>query len=957
MTYARRHQLGRFPNGKGFVTDRRPFFDLTVSVDMDTLCGDGRYETKFGVFPTMSSLLRTVHLLGGPAVGAIVLVTAVSSAMPALAQETLPEVEVIGVTPMPGTGVARDRVPATVQTITDDDIDALQPRNLTDLVEQTLRGVSVTDVQNSPYQQNLSYRGFTLSPLLGEAQGLAVYMNGVRINESFGDTMQWDLVPEAAIRRIDLVGGNPAFGLNALGGALSLQTHTGLSFSGSEFEIKGGSHGRLDAAVQAGGKLDATGIYVAAERGAEDGWRDNSDSSILRVYGDATHVFERGSLGFSALFARTELTGNGATPEDLLEVRRESVFTYPDITENDLGMFSIRGDFEISDTMRISGVAYHRDLQRDTINGDEFDGQISDEDHGYLIAGEIEEEEEEEGEEEEEEEVSFLFGYPQGAPRTGRPLPIVIREGSLDQTAALADGRAYYEHEVEEDDDDDDMNGEMDEMVRDDDDDDDEDDEEEKVIVPGAHNLTSTDTSTQGAAVQLDMTQGAHELALGVALDQSETAFESSTLAGQLHRDRNVPPLLVNGEPYVITHGYECEVDDIEECEEEIESELDEVYEDDEFGEYDDNSPVIVRSETSSMGFYVSDTFALSARTDLTASGRYNRVVVDVDIVGRDDESHTYTRFNPAIGLTHRLTDDMGVYGGYREASRAPTAAELGCADENEPCRLPNAFVADPYLSQVVTRSVEAGLRGRTMTAAGPVAWELGGYASVNEDDILFVAVPRTGAQPGLGYFRNFGETRRLGFDGQVGGRFDRWDWNANYSYVRATFANDDKLPGANHPEGYSEADDGEKVIDVAAGNRIPGIPDHTVKVGVGYTLANGLRIGTTVVARSGVYLRGDESNQLPKTDGYSLMNLTLDWQFGALTLFGRVENLLGTDYNTFGILGECEDEGGDEGCVGEVPVLELEERERGPDNFHIGHRFLSPGAPRSFYVGMRYRF
>jgi outer membrane receptor protein involved in Fe transport len=880
---------------------------------------------------------RSARRFGVQALGAVVLVAAGSGAVPVVAQETLPEVEVIGVTPMPGTGVARDRVPAAVQTITDEDIDALQPRNLTDLVEQSLRGVSVTDVQNSPYQQNLSYRGFTLSPLLGEPQGLAVYMNGVRINEGFGDTIQWDLIPEAAIRRIDLVGGNPAYGLNALGGALSLQTHTGLSFSGSEFEIKGGSHGRLDTTVQAGGKLDATGIYVAAERGAEDGWRDHSDSSILRLFGDATHVFERGSLGISALFARTEITGNGATPVDLLEFRRESLFTYPDITDNDLGTVTIRGDFEISDTMRISGVAYHRDLHRDTINGDEFDGGISDQNSGYLLAGEIEEEEEEEGEEEEEETVSFLFGYPQGSSdRT--PRPIVIADGSASQLAALKE--AFYEHEVEEEDDDE-MDHEMgEEMVEDDDGD------GEKVIVPGAHNLTSTDTSTQGLALQLGMTQGAHEVALGVAYDQSETAFESVTLAGQLYRDRYVPPLLIDGEAYVLSHEYECEVDDIDECEEEIEE-----------GEvdpepFDDNSPVSVQSETSALGFYVSDTFALSARTDLTASGRYNRVVVDVDIAGRPDESWTYNRFNPAIGLTHRFTDNMSVFGGYREANRAPTAAELGCADEEFACRLPNAFVADPYLKQVVTRSVEAGLRGRTTTAAGPVAWELGSYASVNEDDILFVAVTDPTRQPGLGYFRNFGETRRVGFDGQVGGRFDSWDWNANYSYVRATFAEDDVLPGANHPHArVIESEDGDegRVIDVAAGNQIPGVPEHTVKLGVGYTLANGLRIGTTLVARAGVYLRGDESNQLEKTDGYSLVNLTLDWQIGALTLFGRIENLLGADYSTFGILGECEDEG--DGCEGEVPILELHEGR------HEGHRFLSPGAPQSFYVGMRYQF
>ena len=766
----------------------------------------------------MSSLLRTVHLLGGPAVGAIVLVTAVSSALPVLAQETLPEVEVIGVTPMPGTGVARDRVPATVQTITDEDIDALQPRNLTDLVEQTLRGVSVTDVQNSPYQQNLSYRGFTLSPLLGEAQGVAVYMNGVRINEGFGDTMQWDLVPEAAIRRIDLVGGNPAYGLNALGGALSLQTHTGLSFSGSEFEIKGGSHGRLDAAVQAGGQTDSTGVYVAAERGAEDGWRDNSDSSILRLYGDATHLFERGSLGFSALFARTEITGNGATPEDLLQIRRESVFTYPDITENDLSMVTLRGDYEVSPNVQVTGVMYHRDLQRDTINGDEFDGYFDDD--GYLLSGELEEEEEEE----EEEEPAFFFGHVLG----GDEDDLSAIQFDLDSEQAMI---AAIVREDDDDDDDDHDNGDDDngdDHVQDNDDDD------EGRLYPGARNLTSTDTTTQGLSLQADLTTGSHQIAVGMTYDQSDTVFQGMTLAGLLQPDRNVPALLIDGNAYVLSAV--CEEDEFEEDDEECE-ELEE----------SEAGPLHVDSDTQAWGFYVSDTMAFSDRTDLTFSGRYNHVEISLTIDDRPRETHSFGRFNPAVGVTHRVGESLSLYGGYREANRAPTAAELGCADPEEPCRLPNAFVADPPLDQVVTRSVEAGVRGRIATAAGPVAWEIGTYASVNRDDIIFVAVGEDqegrDLQPGLGYFDNFGETRRFGFDGQVGGRMDRWDWNANYSYVRATFNDSKALPGVNHDPSlladaacadFDDEDEAEEasVICVEPGDRIPGFPSTRRKSG-----------------------------------------------------------------------------------------------------------------------------
>ena len=878
--------------------------DLTTVQHIANLCCDGLDPITIGIFMTIATLLRAARLAGALGVGTALLFGAVLIAPPALAQEALPEVEVIGITPMPGTGVARERIPATVQTISDQDIDAIQPRNLTDLMEQTLRGVNVTDLQNSPYQQNLTYRGFTLSPLLGEPQGLAVYMNGVRINEGFGDTIQWDLVPDAALRRIDLVGGNPAYGLNALGGALSLQTQTGLSFSGSEFEVKGGSHGRMDTAVQAGGKTDTVGVYVAAEHGQEDGWRDHSDSEILRLFGDATQIWERGSLGLSALFASTEIIGNGTTPEDLLEIRRESLFTYPDITMNDLDMMTVRGDYELSDNLRISGVAYYRGLQRDTVNGDEFNGKF-DED-GLLFVGEGKEDDDngvgENGDEmamngnddddaEEQGGQTALFGRAQGSDGEANP----IRWGGDE-------------------------------------------------VTPGAHNLTFTDTQTRGLSVQADLMHGAHQIAFGMAYDQSETNFSGYTLVGEVQDDRYVPPLLIDGQAFVVTH--ECEAGDFAPDKDECEVELEE----------SDAGPLDVVSETRAWGIYLSDTLALSDRTDLTFSGRFNQVQVDLAIDDDPSESHTFRRFNPAVGVTHRVSDGLTVFGGYREANRAPSAAELGCADPDQPCRLPNAFVADPPLNQVVTRAVEAGIRGRTGTGAGPgpVTWELAGFNSVNKDDILFVAVPETAAQPGLGYFQNFGETRRIGFDGQIAGRLDRWDWVANYSYLQATFAEDAELPAANHPEGrVIEGGDEAKVIDVESGDQIPGIPEHTVKVGIGYTLANGLRIGTNLVSRSGVYLRGDESNQLSRTDDYRILNLTADWSIGALTLFARVENLLGDDYETFGILGECELEEKGEPCEGEVIILDhgLE------GDVHHTNRFLSPGAPRSFYVGFRYRF
>ena len=146
------------------------------------------------------------------------------------AQEDLGTIEIIGTSPVPGTGIDRNRVPNSTQSISIDDIDNLESNTFTDLMGEKLTGITVKDLQNSPFQKNLDYRGFTASPLLGESQGLAVYLNGIRANEGFGDTLQWDLIPENAVKKIDLMSANPVFGLNALGGSLALTTKKGIDY-------------------------------------------------------------------------------------------------------------------------------------------------------------------------------------------------------------------------------------------------------------------------------------------------------------------------------------------------------------------------------------------------------------------------------------------------------------------------------------------------------------------------------------------------------------------------------------------------------------------------------------------------------------------------------------------------------------------------------------------------------
>ena len=156
-------------------------------------------------------------------------------------------IDIVGVSPLPGSGVARDRVPANVQVVDDEDLRRAGSRNIADHLSTALPGVSANEIQGNPYQMDLNFRGFTASPLLGTPQGLSVYQDGVRVNEGFGDIVSWDLIPRAAVSTLTLLpGANPLFGLNTLGGALVVETKRGDTHPGSEASIEGGSFGRVE---------------------------------------------------------------------------------------------------------------------------------------------------------------------------------------------------------------------------------------------------------------------------------------------------------------------------------------------------------------------------------------------------------------------------------------------------------------------------------------------------------------------------------------------------------------------------------------------------------------------------------------------------------------------------------------------------------------------------------------
>jgi hypothetical protein len=109
------------------------------------------------------------------------------------------KVGVIETTPLPGLNLKLEQIPAPVQTAVGADIEASGALDLSDFLNRRLNGVFVNGMQNNPYQSDLNYRGYTASPLLGTPQGMSVYMDGVRLNQPFGDVVSWDLIPRMAI--------------------------------------------------------------------------------------------------------------------------------------------------------------------------------------------------------------------------------------------------------------------------------------------------------------------------------------------------------------------------------------------------------------------------------------------------------------------------------------------------------------------------------------------------------------------------------------------------------------------------------------------------------------------------------------------------------------------------------------------------------------------------------------
>lgn len=738
-------------------------------------------------------MLAAVHLADPPAPAA----ATDADAKPPPYEAT---VEVVGMTPIDGLGVDRNKVPANVQVLTVDDFSAPGLGPVSALAARAA-SVHVNEAQAGAFQPDVLFRGFTASPLLGASEGLAVYQDGVRINEAFGDTVNWDALPGVAIASMTLMpGSNALFGLNALGGALSVRTKDGFAFPGGHAQVTTGSFARHQVQAEIGGHGSSTAYFLAGSLVDESGWRDASPSTTRQIFGDLAWRGDASRLSVGVTAASNDLTGNGPAPVLLLEENRSAVFTHPDRTDHDSVLVTTRGR-RISGQVSLEGVAYVRASRVHTFNGDAA------------------EDDEEDGEFEDD---------------------------------GLEDGGHGFD---------------------------------------GINNISTTGGHGAGATAQVTRTAALlgrdNHFIAGGGLDAAWTRFRFASEFATLTADRG-------------TVGS---------------------------GELDPDEFVDLRTRTTTASAFLTDTWSPTARVHISGSARFNWTSVRLrDRIGTAlTGDHEFRRINPAAGVTYQLRPRVNLFAGYTQSSRVPTPVELTCADPEDPCRLPNAFVADPPLDQIVAGTWEAGARG----TIGHAAWTVSGFETTAADDIIFVS---SGRQRGEGHFENVARTHRRGIEASLeyapGRRLSAF---AAYTLQRATFGTSLRIASPHHPLAADGA------IAVESGDRLPGVPAHSAKAGLALHVGSGLDIGLDMRMQSGQYMRGDEADLLGRVPGFAVVDGRAAQRITRwLTAIVRAQNLFGADYSTFGV-------------VGDAALL--------GDRFAADPRFYSPGAPRSAWVGVEARF
>ena len=308
----------------------------------------------------------------------VALALATSASLGAAEKLTTGTINVVSTTPLPSIGLPLNIIPANIQIVNRADLKNQAGVSIVDFANNNLQGVSIQETQGNPFQPDVTFRGYSASPLGGSPQGISVFLDGVRMNEPFGDTVRWDLIPTFAIQGMQMVpGSNPVYGLNTLGGAIAIQTKSGRTNQGAAIEASAGSWSRKNVSAEYGGvsKDGSVDYFFGVNYLDEDGWRKYSPTTVKQTFGKVGWQNESTKIDLSYLNVNNDMIGNGLVPEELMNgLGRDSIHTRPDQTRNSLNQITLNGSHWLNNDVMFSANTYYRRSNQKSLNGDVNDG-------------------------------------------------------------------------------------------------------------------------------------------------------------------------------------------------------------------------------------------------------------------------------------------------------------------------------------------------------------------------------------------------------------------------------------------------------------------------------------------------------------------------------------------------------------------------------------------------------
>ncbi len=791
--------------------------------------------------------------------------TAIAWALPGLLAAPVPAqadteapAQIVVTAPLAGDTAVLADSPVNVRVLSGDALNQQGHANLADLLNANLGSISLSNGTGSPYQSDVSYRGFQATSLLGSPTGLSVWIDGVRMNEPFGAIVNWDLIAMNAIGAVTVVpGSNPLFGLNTLGGAIVLTTKNGADNRGLAMSMQAGSFARRGAQAEAGGILAAGSLdwFVAATTDDQDGYRWYTHTRVSQIYAKLRWHGVSSNAELGAIWADSALNGTQGLPLAMLGTP-QMAYTWPDTVSNTQLVINLKADTRLAPALRLSGNLYYRRSNSRSTNSNAGLGSNCD---------------------------GVTYDCSALAPG-GTALDLFVHNPFLPATVANA-GFAPYDGTL---------------PIRD--------------YTSGVNTtlvLSALAQHTLGGTVLLDRDAPPGPLAnhfdLGGSFEVSSIRYAQTTTLAYLVNYQTVAmprnflygsnagfagsPLI--NSVAIASHNSALDV-----------FVRDRITLTPTLGvtaalTYSFTHLSLAGSNSTFLdpgGSYVwtgndGNTYYnpsyIGASTWNDATGTLATAAVPAGAIAGPEVdpvtgAHSYHRINPSLGLAWNPRVDIGVFANYSEAMRAPTAIELACADPVTPCSLPTGFNGDPALKAVVAHSLEAGARG---TLARHLGWNLAVYRTRVDNDIAFIFGPS-----GLGYFANLGRTRRQGFELGLDADLKPVHLTASYGHVAATYRNS-----------FVDADGNP----VTPGSRIAGIPAQSFKLRGTLQPLPALLLGANLIMVSSQYAHGDEANVDVAVPGYTLVNLDVHMTPAArVELFGTVTNLFDVHYATFGVMG-----------------------------------------------------